>query len=178
MDTMTGTKIVGAFCGTLLIFLLGSWAAEELYHVGAEHHAGDYGDGHGDEITQAYAIEVADSGEAEDAAPEVPFAEVYAAADAGAGERIWRQCSACHKLDGSNGTGPYLNGVIGRAQGGVDGYAYSASFAELGGTWTPEEMSGFLLAPGEWVPGTKMNYRGLSDVEDRANLIAYLETTS
>ena len=39
-------------------------------------------------------------------------------------------------------------------------------------------MSGFLHAPAEWVPGTKMSYRGLSDVEDRANLIAFLEQTS
>ena len=133
MDTMTGTKIVGAFCGALLIFLLGSWAAEELYHVGPVAH----GDGHGEEIVQAYAIEVPESGGAADAEPEVPFEEVYAAADASAGERIWRQCSACHKLDGTNGTGPYLNGVIGRAQAAVGDYAYSSSFAELGGSWTP-----------------------------------------
>lgn len=35
LDTMTLTKIVGAFCGSLLVFLLGNWAAESIYHVGA-----------------------------------------------------------------------------------------------------------------------------------------------
>jgi cytochrome c2 len=30
---------------------------------------------------------------------EIAFAEVYAAADAGAGERLWRQCQACHALN-------------------------------------------------------------------------------
>ena len=174
MDTMTGTKIVGAFCGAFLIYLLGAWAAESLYHVGHEAH----GDGHGEEITQAYAIEVPDSAASVDDGPEIPFEEVFATATAEAGERVWRQCSSCHKLDGSNGTGPYLNGVIGRAQGGVSDYAYSASFAELQGEWTPEEMNGFLLAPAEWVPGTKMTYRGLADVEDRANIIAFLAANS
>ena len=170
MDTMTGTKIVGALCGTLLVFLLGSWAGEELYHVGGEHH----GDGHGDEITQAYAIEVPESDGGGEAEPEIPFDEVYATATADAGERIWRQCSSCHALDGSDGTGPHLNGIVDAPQGRADGYAYSASFAELAGTWTVEELNGFLEAPASWVPGTKMTYRGLSDVEDRANIIAFL----
>ena len=34
LDTMTFTKIIGGFCGALLIYLLGSWAAESFYHVG------------------------------------------------------------------------------------------------------------------------------------------------
>ena len=40
-DTMTFTKILGGFCGALLVFLLGGWAAESLYHTGGGH-----GDGH------------------------------------------------------------------------------------------------------------------------------------
>jgi hypothetical protein len=35
MDTMVWTKIIGAGCGSLLVFLLIQWAAEEVYH---EHH--------------------------------------------------------------------------------------------------------------------------------------------
>lgn len=33
-DTMTFTKILGGFCGAFLIFLLGKWAAETIYHTG------------------------------------------------------------------------------------------------------------------------------------------------
>lgn len=172
MDTMTGTKIVGALCGTLLVYLLGAWAGEALYHVGGDHAA--HGDDHGEEITQAYAIDVPDSGEGGEAEPAIPFEEIYAAADAGEGERIWRQCSSCHALDGSDGTGPHLDGIVDAAQGRADGYPYSASFAELAGTWTVDELNGFLEAPARWVPGTKMTYRGLSDAEDRANIIAFL----
>ena len=171
MDTMTGVKIVGGLCGTFLIFLLGGWAAEEIYHVGSEYH------GEGEEAhAQAYTIPVADSGDAAAEEDAVPFEEVYAVADASAGEGVWRQCASCHVLDApENKTGPHLVGVVGREQGNVDGYGYSSSFAELAGAWTVEELNGFLEDPDGWVPGTKMTYRGLAKVEDRANLIAYLE---
>ena len=77
---------------------------------------------------------------------------------------------------GANGTGPYLYGVVGRPQDAVADYAYSAAFSELEGTWTPEELNHFLANPSEWVPGTKMTYRGLADVQDRADIIAYLDS--
>ena len=34
LDTMTLTKVVGSLCGALLVFLLGNWVAEEVYHMG------------------------------------------------------------------------------------------------------------------------------------------------
>ena len=40
-DTMTVTKAGGALCGAFLIFLLGKWAAETLYHTGTEAHDGE-----------------------------------------------------------------------------------------------------------------------------------------
>ena len=164
-DTMTLTKTVGGLCGTFLVFLLGGFAAEFIYHP-------SHGDDH-----QAYTIEV-ESGEADVEVAEVPFADVYAIADAGAGERLWRQCQACHKLEtGANGTGPYLANVVGRDIGAAQGYDYSTAMAEFPGDWTPEALNAFLTAPSGYVDGTKMNYRGMPDVEDRANLIAYLESS-
>jgi cytochrome c len=169
-DTMTVTKALAAFLSMFLILLLGKWAAETIYHVG--------GHGHGEE--QAYIIDTgAGEGEAaEEPAEAVDFATVFAAADAGAGEALWRQCQACHKLDGTDGTGPHLNGVVGRAKASVAGYAYSdGALAQQGQEWTPENISSFLAAPRDYMPGTKMSYNGMRDVEDRANLIAYLAAT-
>ena len=164
-DTMTMTKIVGGFCGTFLVFLLGGFVAEFIYHPA-----------HKDDHHQAYTIETGGD-EAEEDVVEVAFADVFATADAGAGERLWRQCSACHKLeDGANGTGPHLYGVVGRAVGSVPGYAYSGNLVAVADVWTPENLSGFLENPSQYAPGTKMSYRGMGDVEDRANLIAYLAT--
>ena len=40
--------------------------------------------------------------------------------------------------------------------------------------WTPEPER--LENPSNYAPGTKMSYPGVGDVEDRANLIAYLAT--
>ena len=169
-DTMTGVKIVGGFCGALLVFLLGGWVAESIYHVGVEAH-GD------EEVHQAYTIPVEeDDAAAEEQAEEVPFEEVFAAADAGAGERLFRQCGSCHRLDGINATGPYLNGVVGRPVAAVSDYSYSSAMAEQGGEWTPEDLSHFLADPSGWIPGTKMTYNGMDDIEDRANLIAYLQS--
>jgi len=165
-DTMTLTKTVGGLCGTFLVFLLGGFVAEFIYHPSHE-----YGDGH----EQACTIAVEDGGDVEEVV-EVAFADVYAAADAGAGERLWRQCSACHKVeDGANGTGPHLYNVVGRDVGSVDGYDYSGSLVEVADVWTPENLNGFLENPSGYAPGTKMSYRGMGDIEDRANLIAWLE---
>lgn len=167
-DTMTLTKAVAALCGALLFFLLVGWGGEIV--LGSGHG------GHGEE-QQAYRIDTGEGEATEEAATEeVPFAELLAAADAGKGEGVFRQCQACHKVDGTDGTGPHLNGVVDRDIAGVAGYAYSDALVGLEGTWTPEELSAFLANPKEYAPGTKMNI-AVRKVEDRANLIAYLAGT-
>jgi cytochrome c len=163
-DTMTLTKAIGGLCGTFLVFLLGGFAAEFIYHPS-----------HGDDHHQAYTIEI-ESDEPAEEVVEIAFADVFAASDAGAGERLWRQCQACHKLEsGANGAGPYLANVVGRDIGTAQGYVYSTAMAEFAGDWTPEALNEFLTSPSDYIDGTKMSYRGMGDIEDRANLIAYLE---
>lgn len=180
-DTMTLTKAGAAVCAALLIYLFSGWAAESLYHVGDDAHAAAEGD-HGEEAmdhgpSQGYVIaSLEDTGGEEEEVVEVAFADVYAAADAAKGERVFSKCKACHKLDGSNGTGPHLDGVVDRAVAGVDGFGYSDPMIALGGNWTPEVLDAFLTKPKDLVPGTKMSFSGLKDIEDRANLIAYLAT--
>jgi cytochrome c len=165
-DTMTMTKLTGGLCGAFLVFLLGGFAAEFIYHEPKSHG--------GDDHHQAYTIDTGVE-EVEEVA-EVPFAEIYAAADASAGERLWRQCAACHKLEsGANGTGPYLHQVVGRDVGAAQGYDYSGNLVAVADVWTPENLNGFLENPKAYAPGTKMAYSGMKKVEDRANLIAWLE---
>jgi cytochrome c len=166
-DTMTLTKIVGGFCGSLLVFLLAAWVSETVYHSG----------GHGEQA-QAYVIPVETA-----AAPEAPaeagpsFEELFAMADPAAGQGLFRACQSCHSIEeGRNGTGPSLYGVVGRAPGTLPGYSYSAGFDTLAEAWTPEELDRFLAKPSDYAPGTKMTYAGMRNAEDRANLIAYLAT--
>jgi cytochrome c len=170
-DTMTITKAVGALCGSLLVFLLGAWAAESLYHVGVEAH----GEG---EVPQAYtvAIEGAATEAAAPAAETVDVAALVASADADAGAKVFNKCKACHKIDGTNSTGPHLDGVYDRDIASVEGFKYSDVLLAMDGTWTAEHLNGFLTNPGVYAPKTKMSFAGLPKQEDRANLIAYLET--
>lgn len=162
-DTMTFTKIASSLCGALLILLLGKWAAEELYHV----------ESHGE---QAYVIDTGAEEEAEEAV-EVAFADVFAMAEAEKGARVFRQCSACHKLeDGANAVGPHLYGLVGRAVGTTDYGSYSGALSEVAEVWDPETLNLFLENPRSYAPGTSMSYNGLKKIEDRANLIAYLQT--
>jgi cytochrome c len=165
-DTMTMTKVLGGVCGTFLVFLLGKFAAEQIYHSG----------GHGDHA-QAYVIPV-DDADGDVVVEEGPaFEEIYAMADAAEGEGLWRACSACHALEqGENGVGPYLYGVVGRDVAVVDGFNYSGNLIAVNDVWTPEELNAFLEGPKAYAPGTAMSYNGMRKIEDRANLIAYLDS--
>ncbi|MEM6464001.1 MAG: cytochrome c family protein [Pseudomonadota bacterium] len=163
LDTMTMTKLMGGLCGSFLVFLLGGFFAEFIYH---EHH--------GDDHHQAYTI---DTGEDDAAAEvvEVAFADVYATADPSAGEGEFRACRACHQMDpGANGAGPYLAGIVGRPVEGADGFAYSGALSAATDAWTPEALNAFLENPSGYAAGTSMSFNGIRDVEDRANLIAWL----
>jgi cytochrome c len=169
-DTLTLTKILGAVCGSLLAFLLIGWAGESVYHKAA------HGDDHHE---QAYSIDTGESGgeEAAEAEAGPSFEELFAVADAAAGEKLWRQCAACHALEpGKNGTGPYLHGIVGRDKGAVDGFKYSSALAEVEGSWEPVNLDGFIANPKGYLAGTAMAYAGMKKPEDRANLIAYLAT--
>lgn len=172
-DTMTITKVLGAGAGSLLVFLLVSWAAETVYH-GVE--------GGEAELAQAYVIDTgADEPPPEggDAAPAEDFALVLASADPAAGDKVFAKCKACHQVNGANGVGPALNGVVNRPIAAIAGYAYSETLAGMASdAWTPENLNAFLQNPKGYAPGTKMSFAGLPKVEDRANVIAWLQTTN
>lgn len=98
-----------------------------------------------------------------------------------AGEGLWRQCRACHQVGDTarNGTGPLLNGVVGRHAGAVEGFRYSSPMQEAGAAgliWTPEDLDAFLADPRGYMRGTRMTFRGLPDATDRAAIIAFLGT--
>lgn len=118
------------------------------------------------------------------AAAEAPAPQAPVSADpelVAAGERVFRQCAACHKLgEGArNGTGPALNGIVGAPAGRVAGFRYSPAMQEAGGgglVWTPEALDAYLEGPRDYLTGTRMSFAGLRSPEDRAAVIAYLST--
>jgi cytochrome c len=96
------------------------------------------------------------------------------------GEKIFKKCVSCHnyKKGSKSKIGPNLWDLINRPKANVSGFAYSNSLSEYGGKWTFEELNAFLYKPKEYISGTKMNFAGLKDVEDRANLILWLRKQS
>jgi cytochrome c len=99
--------------------------------------------------------------------------------DAARGQARFRECAACHNLDGgSNGIGPSLRGVFERKAGALADFRYSPALKRSGILWSPQTLEAYLADPQALVPGNRMPYAGMADPGDRADLIAYLVAAS
>jgi cytochrome c len=115
------------------------------------------------------------------AVAEKPFAFYMSQADAGKGEDVFKKCAACHNADkgGANALGPNLYAVVGDAEAsGRGGFAFSDALKAHGGKWDFDELNKWLTSPKAYAAGTKMTFAGLSNPQDRANVIAYLNKQS
>jgi cytochrome c len=114
------------------------------------------------------------------AAAEQPIAVFLAKADPAKGEEVFKKCAACHNADkgGPNQLGPNLWGVLGEPVGQGKGFAFSDALAKKGGSWNWDNLSQWLTSPKAFAPGTKMTFAGLSNPQDRANVIAFLNQHS
>ncbi|MGN6498745.1 MAG: c-type cytochrome [Tsuneonella sp.] len=127
-----------------------------------------------------YPIEgVVEEGDA-GAAKGPSLAERLATGDAAAGEKAAQgRCGTCHNFKEGEGakTGPDLYGTVGEPIGrGKAGFAFSSALSGKGGTWTYENLDAWLTSPKAFAPGTKMSFAGLSNGQDRANIILYLKS--
>jgi len=127
--------------------------------------------------TMGYPIEGVVIG-GEEGEAEKPIAFFLASADAAKGEQVFKKCAACHNAEpgGPNALGPALFGVMGNPVAGHPGFAFSPALKEKGGSWDWETMSQWLANPKKFAPGTKMTFAGLSKPEDRANVMAFLNS--
>lgn len=98
------------------------------------------------------------------------------AQDATLGKAVFAQCAACHSVDGSNGVGPTLKGVIGRKVGSANGFRYSRAMKSTPYLWDAAHMEAYLADPQTAIPGNVMPFSGIADEKSRADLSAYLET--
>tara|TARA_R110002124_G_scaffold194858_2_gene361883 strand:+ start:754 stop:1416 length:663 start_codon:yes stop_codon:yes gene_type:complete len=103
--------------------------------------------------------------------------------DAENGQKVFRKCTSCHQVgaDAKDRVGPQLNGIFGRAAGAIEGYKYSKSMRRAGDDgliWTLETLDAYIENPKALVSKTRMNFRGLDDPQDRADLLAFLRDYS
>jgi cytochrome c len=124
--------------------------------------------------------EAAAEGEPEEEGPAVALdlETRLAHANVARGEQLSRQCSACHLFDQSNEVrlGPTLWGVAGREVAAVAGFDYSEGMQAYADAWSLETLDEFLANPMGIVPGTRMTYVGVPEQQERADVIAYLNT--
>ncbi|HHG90865.1 MAG TPA: c-type cytochrome [Devosia sp.] len=172
MNSFEMNKIIGAILGTLVLVMGIGFLANAIY-------APIEGRGPG------YNLPVPEQNtggdEAEVLPEEVPISVLLASASAQDGASVARKCAACHTFEagGANKVGPALYGIVGAGIGAVEGFSYSDSLSQLGAeavTWSYENLNAFLAAPKEFAPGTKMSFAGLRKEEDRADLLAYMQT--
>jgi cytochrome c len=172
MDSFEFNKIAMAVLAVIFGVFSVSLISEAVFHS---------------EVPQEQAFVISEGDTAEDAAdgePEgpafEPVAPIMASADASAGEAVFKKCVSCHTVEngGQNKVGPNLWNIINRPIASHEGFSYSAALQEYGEgkEWTYEELNGFLWKPKTYVRGTAMGFVGLRDVEDRADVIAYLRT--
>ncbi|MEE9380720.1 MAG: OmpA family protein [Hyphomonadaceae bacterium] len=185
MSDLGMNKILGAGLATAL----GLMALSQLSSVmfGGGGHGGGHHDGEAksyDEIAaERYAYYISTGAGGHDAVEEAPFdlGLLLAGADISKGERSLNgKCATCHTWNdgGADGTGPNIYAIMGKDIAAVSGFSYSSGLAELPGTWTYEQMNGWLENPGAHVPGTKMAFAGLRKEPERMNAIAYLASVT
>lgn len=179
MSNLNGNKIAAAVLVAGLIGMVTGKATEFLY-FGGPAHAGSH-----HEEKRGYSIEVTEAPAGGGAAAPTGPADIsalYATADATAGGEIFaKKCSVCHIVEkgGANKIGPHLWGVVNRKVASIGDFNYSGGLKSHGDrNWNFDELNGFLWGPNKWVKGTIMSFAGISKDQDRANLIAYLNSQS
>lgn len=158
MNTIAGWVLFG--CASALGL---SIASGMIYHSGKPEKAG-------------YPVESADGGESGGAEAAEPIANRLAKADPAKGQASFAKCAACHTITsgGANGVGPNIWATVGKPHGHIAGFGYSDALKGVPGNWTFEALDQWLASPRKYAPGTKMTFAGLSDPQERANVIAYM----
>lgn len=168
-DIMILIKIIGVFCGVLLIYFLGGWVVEIIYYMG-----GGYGYG-GEEVKKGYKIEVVVVDNMVVVEEGFFLEEFLVVVDVDKGVKVFGKCKVCYKLDdGVNGIGLYLFNVVNCVVGLVDGFVYFGVMVVVVEIWILENLDGFLISLKGFVSGIKMSFFGLKKLVDCVNLIVYL----
>ena len=170
VDSFEFNKYAGWGLAGLLAVLGISIATDMIYAVHPPEKPGYIVAGVEEETTAAAPAEA-----------EKPIAFYLASADVAKGEAVFKKCAACHNAaaGGANGTGPNLYGIVGGPIAAKAGFGYSSALSGLAGQkWDWDNLNKWLTSPKAFAAGNKMSFAGISKPEDRAAVIAWLNTQS
>ena len=172
MDSMEVNKILAAFLTAGVALGVAGFIGRIVVHPTTPHESAiQIGEPAATQATQATA-----------AAPALePITPLLASANAQNGEQIARRlCASCHTFNegGRNGVGPNLYGVVGAQHAHAAGFNYSPALKGKQGPWTYEDLNAWLANPRAYAPGNRMAFAGISNAQQRADVIAYLRSIS
>ncbi len=175
MDSMEVNKAIAAILTAGIAFGVAGVIGRAVVHPTKPHESAI-------QIGEPTAEATPAAAAAAPAAPALePITPLLASANAQNGETIARRlCSACHTFNqgGRNGVGPNLYGVVGGPHGHIEGFNYSSALKSKSGPWTYEELNEWLHKPSSYAPGNRMAFAGISNTQQRADVIAYLRSIS
>lgn len=104
---------------------------------------------------------------------------IAAAADAQHGQDLFKdKCQECHTVrqGGANKKGPNLFGIVGRQTGSVADFKYSDANKNSQQIWSEDNLVHYLQGPRDFMPGTKMKFKGFKQSQDAQDVVEYLKT--
>jgi cytochrome c len=172
MNGFEWNKIIAALLVAMLIAMLSGFVAHKVVAPQMPEK-------------NAYVVDTgaASSASATPAAPKgpAPVEPLLAKADIQAGQKSARVCGTCHSFNKGEPAkmGPNLYGVVGGPHAHMEGFDYSDGMKALHDKpWDFAALNEFLYSPRNAVNGTKMTFAGIKNDQERANVIAWLNSLS
>jgi cytochrome c len=173
MSSFEWNKIIASVLTAMIIAMVTGIVAQNIVHPVRLEKPAFLPPGAGE--GEAAAAAAAGAG----AAPAKPDPIDMSKADPTRGVQVAKVCLQCHTFEkgGANKIGPNLFGILEENIATVPGYTFSSALlADKDKKWDPDELNVWLWKPQEFAHGTKMTFAGLPKAQDRADVIAYLQS--
>ena len=174
MSSFEWNKIIASVLTAMIVAMVSGILASQIVRPKHLEHAAYIPPGAEEGASAAHGAAPAQA-----AAQAEPIAPAMGKADAKHGEQVAKVCLQCHtfKKGEPNKIGPNLFGIMEENIAAVPNYQFSQALAaHKSEKWDPDKLNVWLFKPQDFAKGTKMTFPGLPKVQDRADVVSYLES--